>query len=106
MNSYFPWLWVLIISSLVLWITCGQCLIYSENVAVFTKEEKTVGLLFVISLFVIIIWVGSFTISPVMAYLEMQLLSFSFKKFKSRMTIDEEDDQYRSLQQTEIVDFV
>ena len=83
-----------------------QRLINTPNGEVDTKEENIAVSVLRITL---IFFPFSFIIWPVMAYLEMQLLSFLFEKFKSRMTIDDEDDQYHPFQQidqSDIEDFV
>ena len=89
MNMKYPWLFDVIMVLLSVWIILGsQCL---QNGEVDEKEKNTAGSVIAIIIISIIIW-------PVIAYLEMQFSSFLFKKIKSRMTIDDENDQYRPLQ--------
>ena len=100
MNTKHLLLLVVIFASPSVWMVLGiQRLINTPNGEVDTKEENIAVSVLRITL---IFFPFSFIIWPVMAYLEMQLLSFLFEKFKSRMTIDDEDDQYRPLQQIDL----
>ena len=100
------WLRFVILVSLLVWNILEMT--NTQNGEDDAKKEKTAVPEILFELFnVIIIFACSFIILPVMAYLEMQLLSFFFEKFKSRMTIDDEDDQYLPLQQiNDMEDFV
>ena len=106
MNRKNLWLRFVILVSLLVWNILEMT--NTQNGEDEAKKEKTAVPEILFELFnVIIIFACSFIILPVMAYLEMQLLSFCFEKFKSRMTIDDEDDQYLPLQQiNDMEDFV
>ena len=44
----------------------------------------------------------SLIMNPMIAYLEKQLLSFMFKKLKSRITIDDKNDPYRPVKHIDL----
>lgn len=97
MKRKVPLLLLVIVVSLFVWMFLGINIQNGEVKIVDTKEEYTATLVIAIILLFacLVIW-------PLLAYLEMKLLSFLFKKFKSKMTIDDEDEQYRPLQQIDL----
>ena len=95
-NKKIQWLIDFIVALIAIWI-------FIENVRNVEIDTLNGALEFAIVLF------SYFIMILLMAYLEMQLLSFLFQKFKSNIRNDHEDDQYQPLQQIdlcEMEDFV